>query len=103
MKEIDMQQTFEHINCMKKHMFKKHFMKKVQNTAFQYLLGQIKSKWKGFEYHEELKCQGHLLPITILPLEKQREIFSYWSRMNKLNYNFKGNNIEEKCKCGLQQ
>ena len=102
MKEINMQETFEHITLMKKHIFKKHVIKKVRNKAFQYLLAQIKSKGKGIEYGEELKCQGYLLPNTILTLEEQREIFSYRSRMNKLSYNYKGNKIEEKCKCGLQ-
>ena len=59
--------------------------KEVRNKAFQYLLAQIKSKGKGIEYGEELKCQGYLLPNTILTLEEQREIFSYRSRMNKFD------------------
>ena len=38
-----------------------------------------------------------MLPNQILTLTEQREIFSYKSRMNNLNYNFPRTKHEEKC------
>jgi hypothetical protein len=100
MKETEITETFEDISFMKKQTFKKYVMKKVNIIAFQYLLSRIKSKGQEIKYGQKLECQGYLLPNNILTLQDQRDIFSYRSRMNKLEYNYKGNNIEEKCYCG---
>ena len=71
--------------------------KKTKHCAFQYLLGQIKSKENEIEYGNYFKCQRYLLPNEILTWEEQVEIFSYRSRMNSLTYNFGGEDI---CLCG---
>ena len=100
MKETEIKETFEDISFMKKQTIKKYVMKKVKSIAFQYLLSQIKSKGQEIEYGQKLECQGYLLPNNILTLQDQRDIFSYRAIMNKLEYNYKGNNIEEQCQCG---
>jgi hypothetical protein len=65
-------------------------------------MANIKSKGQEIKYGPELQCQDYLLPNNILTLPEQRTIFSYRTRMNKLKYNFKGKNCEEKCKCGQE-
>ena len=77
-------------------------MEKVRKRAFTNLVDNIKSKGQEIKFGLELKCQGYLLPNNILTLQEQRNIFSYRSRMKKINHNFKGNNIEEKCQCGQE-
>ena len=100
MQEKEMNESFEDISVMKRQTFRKYVNKKVKKMGFQYLVGQIKSKGQEIEFGQKLECQGYLLPNNILTLQDQRDIFSYRSRMNKLAYNYKGNNIEEKCQCG---
>ena len=72
---------------------------KLRKIASIYLKSKIKSKGSEINYGDELKCQAYLLPNYILTLSEQREIFSYRSRMNNLNYNFPGTNKEEQCIC----
>ena len=62
----------------------------------------MKSKGKEIDYNNKLQCQEYLLPNNFLTLKEQREIFSYHTRMNKLKYNFSGNNEEEFCECGIE-
>ena len=77
-------------------------MEKVRKKAFQNLVENIKSKGQEFKFGLELKCQGYLLPNSILTLQDQRNIFSYRARMSNISHNFKGNKIEEKCQCGQE-
>ena len=86
---------------MKQNAFKKIVNSKVREVAFKYLLTKIKSKGKEIMFGKKLQCQSYLCPNVLLTLQEQRDIFSYRSRMNQLEYNFPGRNpVNEKCKCG---
>ena len=76
--------------------------KQVLKASFKYLLSKIKSKGKEINYGNELKCQQYLKPNSILTFEQQISIFSYRSRMNKLQYNYPGNKRTETCPCGIE-
>ena len=91
--------NFEEISKMTNQAFMKIVDIKLRKAALIYLKSKIKSKGCEINYGEELKCQAYLLPNQILTLTEQREIFSYRSRMNNLNYNFPGTKNEEKCIC----
>ena len=73
--------------------------KNVKDSVFWYLVSRIKSKGKEIKYKSDFECQAYLKPNNILTLQEQRTIFSFWARMNKLSYNFQGNNKIEYCKC----
>ena len=70
--DMDINLTFEDISVMKKRSYKKIVDRQVKNASFQYLLSKIKSKGKEIQYGKVLKCQGYLMPNSILTLEEQR-------------------------------
>ena len=74
----------------------------MKKASLEYLLSKIKSKGKEIMYGSTLKCQGYLMPNSILTLEEQLSIFSYRSRMNNHQYNFPGNKLIEICPCGTE-
>ena len=78
-------------------------MEKVRKKAFLNLV-KNKKKLKGQEikFCLELKCQGYLLPNSILSLQDLRNIFLYSARMNNISPNLKGKNIKAKCQCGQE-
>ena len=98
LKSLDIRNTFEEIRNMKIRYFMRIVTKEAKKVAFKYLLSKIKSKGKEINYGSELKCQKYLQPNRVLTWDEQRELFSFRSRMNKLKYNFGG---EEICICGL--
>ena len=69
---MDINHTFEDISVMKKRSYKKIVDRQVKNASFQYVLSKIQSKGKEFQYGKVLKCQGYLMPNSILTLEEQR-------------------------------
>ena len=89
--------SFNKIRQMKQNAFKKIVNSKVREVAFKYLLTKIKSKGKEIMFGKKLQCQSYLCPNVLLTLQEQRDIFSYRSRMNQLEYNFQGiNPVKEK-------
>ena len=102
LKDMEINLTLEDIEKMKRNPFKKIVNKQVQKASFKYLISKIKSKGKEIRYGTVLKCQGYLMPNSILTLEEQLNIFSYRARMNNLQNNFPGNKIIELCKCGTE-
>ena len=101
-KNINLNITFEEITHMKKHKYQTLVNEKVRTSAFQYLLSKVKSKGKEINYRSLFQCQEYLLPNNFLTLNEQREIFSYRTRMNKLKYNFSGNNDKEFFEYGVE-
>ena len=77
--------------------------RQVKKASLEYLLSKIKSKGKEIMYGNTLKCQGYLMPNSILTLEEQLSIFSYRSKMNNLQYNFPGNKLIEICPSGTER
>ena len=77
--------------------FKNIVDRQVKKASLEYILSKIKSKGKEIMYGSTLKCQGYLMPNSILTLEEQLSIFSYRSKMNNLQYNFPGNKLIEIC------
>ena len=49
-----------------------------------------------------LTMQDYLRPNHVLTLKEQIEIFSYRSKMNEFNFNFKGLKDEESCVCTIK-
>ena len=84
---------------MKKNRFKRMVDSKINHLAYNYLIGQVKSKGKEINYGGELQCQPYLLPNNILTHNEQLELFAYRSRMNNLKYNYGG---QELCVCGTK-
>ena len=101
LQDMEINYTFEDIRNMKKRTFRNIVNKQVNESSFRYLLSQIKSKGKEINYSKELKCQEYLKPNSILTLKEQLNIFSYRSRMNKLEYNYPGNKKTDICPCGI--
>ena len=99
MNEINLNMTFEEIMMTKKNYFNKLVNTKVKIVAFKYLLSKVKSKGKEIVYQKDLQCQTYLLPNNILTIQEQRAIFSFRTRMNYWNNNYKGKNIVEYCQC----
>ena len=62
--------------------------------------GKVKSKGIEINHGEQLSCQNYLLPNNILRFHKQKLLFSYISRMNKLLYNQPGTKQTEISQCG---
>jgi hypothetical protein len=102
LEDMEINLTLEDIAKMKRNPFKKIVNKQVQKASFKYLLSKVKSKGKEIRYGTVLKCQGYLMPNSILTLEEQLNIFSYRARMNNLPNNFPGNKIIELCQCGTE-
>ena len=84
---------------MTKKKFQQSVSRAIKTISFKYLKNKVKSKGAEIEYGNDLKCQSYLLPNNVLSLDQQLQIFMYRVRMNHLQYNFKGNNIIEKCLC----
>ena len=87
------------MKTIKKSLYEKNINKKIQEEAFQYLKGKIKSKGSQIDYGTQLNMQDYLKPNNVLTFKEQIEIFSYRSEMNEFNFNFKGLNDDETCVC----
>ena len=61
------------------------------------MIRQNRLKEKEKDVRQGWEFQAYLLSNNILTLQEQRDIFQYWSRMNKLNYNFKETYIKKEC------
>ena len=99
--EINLNYSFEEIKVMKKTKYTRIVESKIRIAAFDYLKAKIKSKGKEINYGDYLTCQNYLLPNQILTFDEQKLIFAYRSRMNKLQYNYPGNQQTELCQCGV--
>jgi hypothetical protein len=90
--------SFLEIKTSEKVNFTNSFKK--NNKSYIYLI--IKSNYiKGkINYGDKLQMQLYLMPNNVLTFEEQKDIFSYRSRMNQINDNFRGNKKVTICICG---
>ena len=80
MTDIALRMTLEEFSQRKSHVFKKLLETKVKKMAVQYLLYKIKSKGKEISYDNILKCQGYLMPNSILTLQEKKLYFLFYHK-----------------------
>ena len=73
--EYDIAKSIQEVKAVKKSIYEKIINDKIQEEAFQYLKGKIKSKGSQIDYGARLNMQDYMKPNNVLNFKEQIEFF----------------------------